>query len=68
MVGERAAVLKTLLAHSMEEDRKWKATMIEEVAKKDEFKEEKVRNPWMMGQLNLKTPYVDTLEKRHMEE
>lgn len=42
--------------------------MMENVAKKEDFKEEKVRNPWAMSRLNLRTPYIDTLERRHMEE
>lgn len=49
-------------------DKKWKVDMIDKVVQKEDFKEEKVRNPWMMGLLNLKSPYVDTLQKRHMEE
>lgn len=56
-----------LLAHSKEEIRKKKIEMMENVAKKEDFKEEKVRNPWAMGRLNLRTPFIDTLERRHME-
>ena len=57
-----------LLAHSKEEIRKKKIAMMEKIGAKHEFKEEKVRNPWAMGRLNLRTPFIDTLERRHMEE
>jgi hypothetical protein len=67
-VEERSAVIGLLLAHSKEEIRKRKIEMFEKIAKKNDFQEEKVRNPWAMSKLNLRTPYIDTLERRHMEE
>jgi hypothetical protein len=66
--GEQEAVVGMLLAHSKEEVRKKKATMFERIGKKAEFQEEKVRNPWALSRLNLRTSFIDTLERRHMEE
>ena len=61
-------MINTLLGHSKEEIRRKKVEVQDKVAKKNDFQEEKVRNPWALAKINLKTPYVDTLEKRHMEE
>lgn len=57
-----------LLAHSKEEVRKRKIAMFERISKKEEFQEEKIRNPWALSRNNLLTPFIDTLERRHMEE
>jgi hypothetical protein len=67
-VAEREAVLMTVLAHSKEEVRKRKIAVFDRIGKKNEFQEEKVRNPWALSRMNLRTPFIDTLERRHMEE
>jgi hypothetical protein len=35
--------------------------MFEQIGKKDDFQDERVRNPWAMSRLNLRTRYIDTL-------
>jgi hypothetical protein len=67
-VDERSVVIHTLMAHSKDDIRKKKIAMLEKIGKKEQFQEEKVRNPWALSRLNLRTPYIDTLERRHMEE
>lgn len=57
-----------LVAHSKEEIRRRKIAMFEKIGKKEDFQEEKIRNPWALSRLNLRTPFIDTLERRHMEE
>ena len=54
-------MINTLLGHSKEEIRRKKVEVQDKIAKKNDFQEEKVRNPWALAKINLKTPYVDTL-------
>jgi hypothetical protein len=40
----------------------------DELVKGEYFQPEKKRNPWMLERANIKTPFIDSLERQQIED
>lgn len=67
-IWEQSVLIELLENNAKEIVRHTKNEKFDELVKGEYFKPEKKRNPWMMERANIKTPFIDSIERRQIEE